>query len=86
MGFTLSQIAGLLDAAREKVSAATAARPNRRTPRLLDRGLNALLHYPEQFRQAFAGFRLPAMEILQQIAECDRVVTRMVTQARQLNG
>ncbi len=47
-----------------------------------NRGLEALRLYHEQFGKAFAAFQDPKIEIEQQIAEDDRVVTQMVTRAR----
>lgn len=44
-------------------------------------GLEALRRYHENFGQAFAGFTSPTIEIVQQIAEENRVVTQILTQA-----
>ena len=46
------------------------------------RGLEALRRYHEQFGQAFAGFSEVAIDIVQQVAEQDRVVTHLATRAR----
>jgi predicted ester cyclase len=56
------------------INHADASQPNR--------GLEALRRYHEQFGQAFAAFEGPMIEIEQQVAEGDRVVTQMVTRAR----
>jgi predicted ester cyclase len=55
---------------------------NHADPSASNRGLQSLRHYHEEFGQAFAAFSQPTIQIEQQIAEGDRVVTQMVTQAR----
>lgn len=47
-----------------------------------NRGLDSLRSYHEQFGEAFAAFSDPSIEIVQQVAEADRVVTQMMTRAR----
>ena len=44
-------------------------------------GLLALRHYHEGFAKGFAAFEGPSIELQQQVAEHDRVVTQMVTRA-----
>jgi predicted ester cyclase len=56
---------------------------NHADPSSVNRGLEALRHYHEHFGQAFAGFTIPTIAILQQIAEGDRVVTQIETRATQ---
>ena len=55
---------------------------NHADPSTANRGIEALRHYHEQFGQAFAAFSDPTIQIEQQVAEDDRVVTQMVTRAR----
>jgi predicted SnoaL-like aldol condensation-catalyzing enzyme len=56
---------------------------NHADPSSVNRGLEALRRYHEHFGQAFAGFTIPTIAILQQIAEGDRVVTQIETRATQ---
>ncbi len=53
-----------------------AAPPDRR------RGLTALRDYHAQFASQFAGFSDAVIDVLQQVAEGDRVATHLVTRAR----
>ncbi len=54
---------------------------NHADPSPSNRGLESLRRYHEQFSRAFAAFSDPTIQIEQQIAENDRVVTQMVTRA-----
>ncbi len=56
---------------------------NHADPSPSNHGLQPLRHYHEQFSQAFAAFSDSTIQIEQQIAEDDRVVTQMVTWAHQ---
>jgi predicted ester cyclase len=47
-----------------------------------NRGLAALRAYHEQFGAAFSAFSDMRIEILQQVAETDRVVTQLLTRAQ----
>lgn len=46
-----------------------------------NRGLPALRRYHEVFKGQLAAFQSPEIEILQQVAQGDRVATQMVTRA-----
>lgn len=54
---------------------------NHADPAPSNSGLEALRRYHAQFSQAFAEFQSPTIELVQQIAEGDRVATQIVTKA-----
>lgn len=56
---------------------------NHADPSPVNRGLDALRRYHEQFGQAFASFADVHIDISQQVAEGDRVVTQIATRAKQ---
>ena len=57
---------------------------NHADPGPANRGLIELRRYHQRFSQAFEGFSSPSIEIVQQVAERDRVVTQLVTHATHL--